>query len=353
MKKQIITTTLSLMFSLTALAQPVCVMTGDCIEYKGEIVDIRSPSKRAVDSVTKNGYSVSEYSVRDYSIPDEHLPQLTKHEYSRIVGKEGTRYFIPIELRDSDAMVLATALSLGVVVFANDKEIMNFVQDTKVEKLQPVVDFGNFMGRGGVFSVAAGAYFMGAVMKNGKLKKIGLFAVVPGLATQLVTEAFKKTFTRGRPNKHDSPYDFFEGEGNYSFFSGHVSGAFSIATVVAEIYKDKPVVPYLAYGAAALTAYARMHDKKHWGSDVLLGAIAGHLITKIFIRTMEATERSGSGLSVMPEFGMDHMGRTYGNVRVSWTPSNNNVKLKCDEYGLQGQDLVRACAEEIFLYGNF
>ena len=341
--KKLFITTLSLMFSLTALAQPICLVTHDCMEYNGEIIDIRSPSKRAVDSVTYG----------DYSIPDEHVPQLTQREYSRIVGKEGTRYFIPIELKDSDALVLATALSLGVVVFANDKDIMRFVQDSKVEKLQPVVDFGNFMGRGGVLSVAAGAYFMGAVMKNGKLKKIGLFAVVPGLATQLVTEAFKKTFTRARPNKSDSPYEFFEGEGNYSFFSGHVSAAFSIATVVAEVYKDKPVIPYLAYGAAALTAYARMHDKKHWGSDVLLGAIAGHLITKIFIRTMEATERSGSGLSVMPEFGMDHMGRTYGNVRVTWTPSNNNVNLKCDQYGLQGQDLVKACAEEIFLYGNF
>ena len=332
------------MFTLNVLAEPTCVLTGDCIVYNGEVIDIRSPAKKAVDSLKPSGYA----------IPDEHLPQLTQKEYTKLVGKEGTRYFIPIELRDSDMLTLATALSLGVVIFANDREIMNYVQGSKTQTLQPLVDIGNFMGRGGVFSVAAGAYFMGAILKNGKLKKVGLFALAPGLATQLVTEAFKKTFTRQRPNKgEDTPYEFFQGEGNYSFFSGHASAAFSMATVVAEIYKDKPVIPYIAYGTAALTAYARMHDKKHWASDVLAGAIVGHLITKIFIRTLEATDRSGSGLLILPEYGMDHMGNTYGGVRIHWTPGDKKIKLKCDQYGLEGQDLISACIEEAFSYGKF
>lgn len=341
--KNLIFIIVSMLFTLAAIAEPVCLITKECMEYNGEIIDLRSSTKRAADSVFYG----------DYLISDEYVPQLSQQEFSRLVGKEGTQYFIPIEFKESDALVLATALSLGVVVFANDREIMNFVQDTKTESLKPIVDFGNFMGRGGVLGVAAGAYFIGAVMKNGKLKKIGLFAIVPGLATQLVTEAFKKTFTRARPNKSDSPYEFFEGDGNYSFFSGHVSAAFSIATVVAEVYKDKPIIPYLAYGTAALTAYARMHDKKHWASDVLIGAIAGHLITKILIRTFEASERSVSGLSIMPEFGMDHFGRTYGNMRVTWIPSNNKVKFQCDQYGLEGSDLIKACADEIFSQGNF
>lgn len=333
------------MFTLNVLAEPTCALTGDCIVYNGEIIDIRSPAKKAVDSMSHTGYE-------DYSVPDNHLPQLTKAEYSKLVGQDGTKYFIPIELRESDMLTLATALSLGVVIFANDREIMEYVQDNKTETLQPMVTIGNFMGRGGVFSIAAGAYFVGAVLKNGKLKKVGLFAIAPGLATQLVTEAFKKTFNRQRPNKgEDTPYEFFE-EGNYSFFSGHASAAFSMATVIAEVYKDKPVIPYLAYGTAALTAYARMHDKKHWASDVLAGAIVGHLITKIFIRTLETTDRSGSGLLILPEYGMDHMGRSYGGVRVQWTPAEKKVKLKCDQYGLEGRDLIRLCIEEAFAYGN-
>lgn len=330
--------------SLSALAKPSCLIVGDCIEYNGRIIDMRSPTAKMYQD-SKGCDALKENCMLPKKVSYD-MPILSESEFKRIVGEDGAEYFIPIDVRKEDLMLLAGALSLGVVVFANDGAIMDFVQNNKVEEMQPLVDIANFSGgREGMIAVAAGSYFIGAVMKNGKMKQVGLFAIGAGLATQAVTELFKVSFGRIRPNTAETPYDFFE-DGK-SFFSGHSSAAFSLATVIAEVYKDKPVVPYLAYGAAAIVAYARMHDKKHWGSDVLAGAVAGTLVTKIFMRAFDKDDsRIPSGLMVIPEYGRDYAGNPRYGVTVHWKPAEKKGVSKCSRSGLQGEALVRACFEE-------
>ncbi len=315
----------------SAVASPSCLVTRECMEYNGKIIDLRSPSEKLFQ-----GLRLSE---------TERSPEISVDEFRSLVGKKGPEFFVPLNVNSSDLMILASALSLGTIVFANDREIMDFVQEHQTGTTAQIATVGNLLGREALLPIAAGAYFVGAVMKNGKLKKIGLFAVASGLATQIVTEAFKNTFGRTRPNASDSPYDFFNG--NKSFFSGHSSAAFSMATVIAEVYKDKPLVPYLAYGAAALTAYARMHDNRHWASDVLIGATAGHLITKILIRTLESSGKmEKSGLIIMPAIDENYAGAT-----VVWTPRQEN-ELECRKSGFKGNDLIRLCLEEAFERSN-
>ncbi len=83
----------------------------------------------------------------------------------------------------------------------------------------------------------------------------------------------------------------FNVDGGKSFISGHAAGAFSLATLLTEIYGDDyKFVPYVAYGVAAITAWSRMHDLGHWGSDVILGAVAGHIITRIVYRLQRGPE---------------------------------------------------------------
>jgi membrane-associated phospholipid phosphatase len=64
-----------------------------------------------------------------------------------------------------------------------------------------------------------------------------------------------------------------------SFPSGDAAGAFAVATTIAdrsrEIYVD-----VLAYGLAGLAAFYRVHDKKHWPSDVFTGSLLGYFIAK-------------------------------------------------------------------------
>ncbi len=322
-----------------------CLITSQCFEYEGQIIDLRSNGARAFDELSGCDPLIDDCLSSDYR---EMSPIFDTTEFSTLVGQEGSEYFIPLDLQKSDLNLLVGALSLGTILFKNDQEIMDFVQDHRTEKTESVASIANLFGKEAIPPIAAGAYFLGAIMDNGKLKNIGIFTVGAGLATQIVTEAFKKSFQRVRPKTAESPYEFFE-EGNNSFFSGHTSAAFSLATVIAHTYKDKPMVPFLAYGAATLTAYARMHDKKHWASDVLIGAVAGHLVTKIIMRTFERNDKlAQSGLSISPYFDTNELGQYNSGLTITWQKTKKKPALKCSKLGLEGRDLIRACLAETF-----
>jgi hypothetical protein len=61
------------------------------------------------------------------------------------------------------------------------------------------------------------------------------------------------------------------------FPSGHSALAFSLAMVIASKYKGT-VIPIIAYITAVLTALSRVHDKKHWASDIFLGSVIGFFL---------------------------------------------------------------------------
>jgi membrane-associated phospholipid phosphatase len=90
-----------------------------------------------------------------------------------------------------------------------------------------------------------------------------------------VTTVLKYTVGRTRPNHGDSD-DFQPFGGGTSFPSGHTTLAFAVATAIADESRNG-WVDAAAYGAATLTAYARVNNDRHWASDVLAGALVGHL----------------------------------------------------------------------------
>ncbi len=59
-----------------------------------------------------------------------------------------------------------------------------------------------------------------------------------------------------------------------SFPSGHATQAFALATVIGEAVPS-PVVRVAAQGLAALVAFSRVHDDRHFYSDVVAGALIG------------------------------------------------------------------------------
>jgi len=65
-----------------------------------------------------------------------------------------------------------------------------------------------------------------------------------------------------------------------SFPSGHAMGVFSVATVVAERYRNHWWVPVLAYSFATAISFSRVTTLAHFPSDVFLGAALGYTVTK-------------------------------------------------------------------------
>ncbi|MBY0413478.1 MAG: phosphatase PAP2 family protein [Bdellovibrionales bacterium] len=253
--------------------------------------------------------------------------------------------YIPLSLDNAELLTLAAATSLGVVAFRNDQDIMNVVQNHKSEVTKPIATVGNFLGTAQAgAAIAAGSYFMGVCFENNKLKRVGLFIVGSNLATSIVTLATKTAFGRARPNKDIGPYKFFN-SGDKSFYSGHTAQAFSVATVISEMYKEEyPIVPYVAYGVAAITGYARMHDKAHWASDVIIGAVAGHLVTKLAMNYMNGNDDGRSGFEIYP--GLDPNTGEF-MIFLEWKGKQPVIPLRCTKM-VEGFKKTEACLEEAF-----
>lgn len=263
----------------------------------------------------------------------KNLQSYNKQGFKELVAKYGdyqnNRVYISLEGADKSVLSLAAAASLGLIVLRGDDELMEIVQSYKNDGTKKLAAFGYEMGRKeGLLPIVAGAYFLGVIFDNGKLKDVGIISVGAQLASQMVVEFAKVTFERQRPREGAGPYSF-DVDGGKSFISGHAAGAFSLATLLSEIYGDQyKVVPYLAYGVAAITAWSRMHDDAHWGSDVILGAVAGHIITRIVYRLYRggSIPESERNLYIVPyvdhsydEFGPYKRHREEFGVRLHYT----------------------------------
>jgi membrane-associated phospholipid phosphatase len=76
-------------------------------------------------------------------------------------------------------------------------------------------------------------------------------------------------------NEGSNNWNVLSNQWNYtSFPSGHSTFAFATATTFSSMSKKK-MVPIIAYSIASGVALSRIHDQKHWASDVLAGAAIG------------------------------------------------------------------------------
>jgi membrane-associated phospholipid phosphatase len=120
--------------------------------------------------------------------------------------------------------------------------------------------------------------------------------LVCGAAARVLTSMMGRERPADSP---DSPYGFHPFNVNdHSFPSGHSAVAFALATSLArEIEGQWDDAAF--FTLATLTAYSRMHDDKHWASDVVFGAGVGILASR-FVHRREAklaVKRGMVGLS--------------------------------------------------------
>jgi len=150
---------------------------------------------------------------------------------------------------------------------------------------------------GGVYEgytlAALGTY--GFVFKNEKMKTTTLLATQAYVTAAALESVLKFLSGRTRPSYYPpgveakprflGPFSKTSkdasGKKVYSSFpSGHTTVAFAAATVFASEYKNKPIVPIIAYTAASLIGASRITENKHWTTDVFVGAAVGFLAGK-------------------------------------------------------------------------
>ena len=114
--------------------------------------------------------------------------------------------------------------------------------------------------------VAGGMWAVGRLTHNDRLAETGRLASEALIDSTIVTQASKFAFGRLRPAEGDGEGRFFKG--GRSFFSGHSSASWSLASVVACEYDDHPLAVVGAYGLASAVSLSRYTSRRHFLSDV-------------------------------------------------------------------------------------
>jgi membrane-associated phospholipid phosphatase len=122
---------------------------------------------------------------------------------------------------------------------------------------------GKFIGYGVTqFGTAALTYGWGKTRKEPKVVHLGVDLLRAQIVTQALTFGLKTAVRRDRP----------DGTG-YSFPSGHASVTFASATVLQRHLGWRAALP--TYTVASYVAISRLHENRHFLSDVMFGAALG------------------------------------------------------------------------------
>jgi membrane-associated phospholipid phosphatase len=150
--------------------------------------------------------------------------------------------------------------------------------------------------------IVAGSYAYGVWRDNAKAREIGVLGTEALLDGLIVAGILKEATRRNRPDERE-PGEFW-GDGR-SFPSGHAIQVWSIASLLAHEYKNKPIVQITAYGLAGIVSASRIAARKHFASDVVTGAMMGWFIGRYVYQTHMshfAHQHSSLVPMVVPQF---------------------------------------------------
>ncbi len=196
----------------------------------------------------------------------------------------------PTKWKTKDWITAGVVAGGTVFLYHYDLEIEQFFQNRQ-SRWATFVSKHSLERWGGVYALSTIALFYGHGMafKNNRSQKVALMSLKAYILSGLMVQIPKVLINRHRPY-HDNPprHDIFEGPSlklYKSFPSGHTISAFSLATVIASEYWSTGWIPALSYSMATLVGISRMYDKKHWSSDVLVGAALGYAIGRLVHRS--------------------------------------------------------------------
>ena len=202
-------------------------------------------------------------------------------------GKDYFKYAMPeIGKTWEGYAILGSGAALSGLALMADKPVREFM--TKKAYLPHWLDAvaDSYVDHYWAFGVSAlGA--LGYGIQTGNYGESFRYWAFSNLGTIGLTYALKYGVGRTRP----------DGSDRKSYPSGHTSVAFATATMYQMWYGWKGGVP--AYAFAAITAFQRLDDNRHWFSDVIMGAAIGIAVPYMFYKGEERA-KIDRGLIVPP-----------------------------------------------------
>jgi len=181
------------------------------------------------------------------------------------------------------------AATTGLLMLA-DKEINDtWRDDIRTGGLDDFLDIMETFGDSQfvIFGVLGG-YAAGELIGSDRDQEAALLVAQSFVLSAGLTQGLKFAFRRERPDdSRDDQYSFFSSdasETNSAFPSGHATNAFSMASVLTNVYDEQvPWLGWVLYPVATMTALARVNNERHWGSDVFLGSALGYFIGRMVV----------------------------------------------------------------------
>ncbi|NIM91770.1 MAG: phosphatase PAP2 family protein [Candidatus Aminicenantes bacterium] len=210
-------------------------------------------------------------------------PKLDKEFFLKFGKDFKETLFSPKDWKKKDFLTFSAVLGAGTLIYVLDQEIQDWAQSRRTIVSEDFASIGNNIGHGFFLTgLIAGLYTTGELTKNYPLRKTALLSLESWLISGFIAYVFKIVAGRARPYTEASKNTFhmFSGKSRFhSFPSGHSSSAFAVATTIADQTEDV-LVDFFAYTLATLVALSRIHDNKHWLSDVFVGSAIGYFVAK-------------------------------------------------------------------------
>ena len=114
-------------------------------------------------------------------------------------------------------------------------------------------------------AMSLGTYVVGRWRDQPKVAHLGMDLLQAQILTEMIVEPIKFSTNRLRP----------DGSNHQSFPSGHAAITFAAATVIERHLGWRKAL--LGYAIASYVAASRLHDNRHYVSDVVFGAAVGSI----------------------------------------------------------------------------
>ena len=209
-------------------------------------------------------------------------PSLEKNFIRNILHDQKMIWTSPFRLDSDDAKWLLPLAGVTAVTLATDSHTSAWVD--RRGGLPVFSHDVSWAGKAYVTGGIAGAFYLaGRSFHNQRASETGVLAAQALIDTGIVTEVLKLSTGRLRPNSENGTGEFLDG--GSSFPSGHASSVWSLATVIAYEYKDKPLVRYGAFAAATAVSMSRYSGRNHFLTDIVIGSAIGFGIGRYVYRS--------------------------------------------------------------------
>ena len=172
----------------------------------------------------------------------------------------------------------------GVLIGYGDKVAADRIQSTN---MQDAAKKASNIGLAVALGAGAAAWSIGCATHHPYAAESGFKALEAAGVALGVDLGLKAAFNRQYPYTSKSSGEFWEG--GKSFPSGHSATTFAFASAMAHRYPHNWWIKWGSYALATTVSISRFPAKKHFPSDILVGAPVGFFIGKYMVEHDRST----------------------------------------------------------------